>query len=210
MLNVSKGINWENAWDEHMKKWNLYHHDSDLPYSTESIADLNNKLHPLPIAPNFDSVNISTGPNHGLLYTGCAYWERDTSFWDGFESDVAWKEMPSKKILRTYSERHEERDAIDEEDSLEDKFSDGVFWPCVIVGKDEDKESYTVRIIQSKAKPKTKWYKKGLPRIIRHFPRGSIRHFYVPYQSDVHLPNAFRYPIELDDAIFPDNWKNAN
>ena len=195
-----------------MKRWNLHHHHflGSQPSSTESIASLNNKLNPLPIADNFDSENSSTGQNRGVLFTGCAYWERETSFWDDLESGVQWKEMSRKEILHRYSKRHEERDAIEEEDSAQESFVDGVFWPCVVVGKDEDEDSYTVRIIQSKVKPKTKWYKKGLPRIIRHFPRGSIRQFYLPYQSDVHMPDAFRFPMELDDAIFPDNWKNIS
>lgn len=39
-------------------------------------------------------------------------------------------------------------------------------------------------------------------------PRTSIEFAHKSYHSDQHLKNAFRHPIHIPDAIFPEKWKN--
>jgi hypothetical protein len=39
-------------------------------------------------------------------------------------------------------------------------------------------------------------------------PRSAIRFFDMPYTTDLHQPYAFRHFIEINDDIFPSQWKN--
>jgi hypothetical protein len=40
-------------------------------------------------------------------------------------------------------------------------------------------------------------------------PRHAITFCDKPYTTDMHLPNAFRFPIMIPDEIFPNAWRNA-
>jgi len=71
-----------------------------------------------------------------------------------------------------------------------------------------DKERNSTQINVIHASGDLTWEELKIPRIIKDFPRASIRHFYLPYKSDLHLPNAFRHHMELKDDIFPQHWKN--
>ena len=37
-------------------------------------------------------------------------------------------------------------------------------------------------------------------------PQSAIFFVDKPYQSDLHLPNAFRHPIELREDLVPEEW----
>ena len=39
-------------------------------------------------------------------------------------------------------------------------------------------------------------------------PRSAIRFFDMPYTTDIHQTDAFRHYIQIDDDIFPPQWKN--
>ena len=92
--------------------------------------------------------------------------------------------------------------------------TDGSFWPCVVLERLHEGEGevaveddyYTVQLLPYFNE--TKWELNGIPRILTKYPRASIRHFYLPYKSDLHHPNAFRHHIELKNEIFPKQWKN--
>ena len=91
-------------------------------------------------------------------------------------------------------------------------YSDGAFWPCVVIGREDSSDvvgdRYTVRILQSPFYESTEWEKMKLPRIISNFTRPSIRHFYLPYKSDLHLPIAFRHHIDLPDDLVQAQWRD--
>lgn len=42
----------------------------------------------------------------------------------------------------------------------------------------------------------------------RNVPRNCMKWFDKPESTDMHLPNAFRYPIGIPDDIFPDAWRS--
>jgi hypothetical protein len=49
------------------------------------------------------------------------------------------------------------------------------------------------------------------PEVSRNrVPRHAISFSDKPYTTDMHLPNAFRFPMMIPDDIFPDAWRNAN
>ncbi len=200
-MRLSKGVNFEKAWDEHVLKWESSHDkDNQEPISAKQ---LNDEMAPLRLAPDFTADFISTD-SRGVLFTGCHYNEGDESFWDEFNDGEPWEDMPIGKVINRYG------NSYGDEFDIEDESSHGPFWPCVVARQEQidGEDAYIVRIIQLKSMPTTIWERMKLPRIIRHFPRESIRHFNLPYSSDVHLPGAFRHHIEMDDDIFPDAWKN--
>lgn len=135
--------------------------------------------------------------------------EESESFWDMVASndDEPWEALSKDQIIEKFGKLYGNDDAY----RLDEKHNPfGNFWPCVVGASEENdvEDSYVVRILQSKTHPQTVWDEKSLPRIIRHFPRSSIQHFYLPYHSDIHLPHVFRHSIGLSDDMFPDIWKN--
>mmetsp|Transcript_10354 Transcript_10354/g.15666 ORF Transcript_10354/g.15666 Transcript_10354/m.15666 type:complete len:753 (-) Transcript_10354:152-2410(-) len=200
---IDYGQDFEEAWEIYVLDWESPYEDNE---EWTSAKEVNDKLAPLRTAPNFSEKYKSTD-NRGVFFTGCSYMEHDESFWERFDSDEPWNTMEKDQIIVKYGKLYEIEDMyrLDEEHNPL-----GDFWPCVVGASEENDagDAYVVRILQSKTKPQTAWSEKSLPRIIRHFPRASIQHFYLPYHSDIHLPHVFRHSIGLSDDIFPDIWKN--
>ena len=71
---------------------------------------------------------------------------------------------------------------------------------CNLVDKETDKDGitvFTVRIL----------YSETMNYILTGFPEQSITFKTKMYKSDQFLPGAFRHFIEIDDDIFPEQWK---
>ncbi len=170
------------------------------------MKELNDAMGPLKIAPDFSMECICTD-SQGILFTGCFYIENNERFWTGFDSNEPWEGMTVGQIIHRYGTSYADQFNIDNESTH------GLFWPCVIARQEhqkslEDADAYTVSIVQLASEPITIWERKRLPRIIRKFPRGSIRHSYLPYSSDIHMRSVFRHHIELGGDMFPAPWKN--
>jgi len=69
-------------------------------------------------------------------------------------------------------------------------------WPCDILEKMTDTH-YEVRIIRE--------YEEDV--LLTMFPQESITFRMKQYTSDQHLPGAFRHYIEIEDSMFPEQWK---
>ena len=203
---IDYGIKWEEAWDHHLRNW------KPAPVPAEvadeewvSAKQRNEDLGPLKLAPDLSDKHISND-SRGVLFTGCLYDENDEDFFDDFEEGEPWRGMSVLEVVSKYGAANGDAYILDETYP----YTDGSFWPCVVFQKVEtsEGESYTVRIIQHPIWDDTLWEKKKLPRIISNFSRKSIRHFYLPYESDVHLPNTFRHHMELSNAFFPQIWRD--
>lgn len=72
--------------------------------------------------------------------------------------------------------------------------------PCDIMKRHFDM-SYTVRIL-----PKSGVIKK--PITLVNFPGKAITLRIKSYMTDQSLPNAFRHYLEINDEIFPEQWKD--
>lgn len=71
-------------------------------------------------------------------------------------------------------------------------------WECDVLKKISDSH-YEVRILRRR---------EGKDDVLlTMFPRESITFIMKRYTSDQHLPGAFRHYIEIDDNIFPEQWK---
>ena len=205
---VDYGLSWESAWDEHIKKWEppVF---KNKKWTT--AKELNKSLGPLEFSRDLSAQYI-TNDSHDSLFTGCYYpyydddYDDDEGTWSSLEDEnILWQDLPIDEAIQKYGADYDASVfAIDENGT----YSDGQFWPCVVVDKDEEQDNYIVRIIQSDFHEETIWEKKKLPNIIMNYPRSSIRHFYKPYKSDIHLPGVFRHYMELPDDLFPEIWKN--
>ena len=83
------------------------------------------------------------------------------------------------------------------------KDNDFIGWyPCRVVEADNDKELYSIEMFD---KPLSKNH---LVKKYRNVPRDRIRFAEAPYQSDLHLPWAFRQYIPIPDSIFPLRWRD--
>jgi len=75
-------------------------------------------------------------------------------------------------------------------------------WPCEVVEiakESTGKTVCTVRVLQENQTIR-----------ITNYPAESITFKMRPYSSDLHLQNAFRHSPEIDDALFPNQWKTQN
>ena len=201
------GETWEEAWDQHMHDWVPAKDESRGGEKWKSAKELNDKLLPLAVAPDFSEKYISTD-SRGVLFTGCLYQAEDEVDLKDIHQEGSWEDMPVTEIIAKYgwTAKHD----YDIRTSKYPSCSDGNLWPCVVTKHKADltTENYTVRIVQSWNQDTALWEEKAFPRIITDYPRGSIRHFYLPYESDLHLPNAFRHHIEFRNDIFPEQWKD--
>ncbi len=210
---IDYGLSWEEAWDRHISQWK-----PSQQYQTHdqwtSLGDLNRSLKPLILAPNLDEKHISTD-SRGLLFTCCYYYEDRDYFWQSLREEKTnekikisyepWNQMPLQEILDRYGKDYPaDKFKVDENGT----YSDGDFWPCVVIKKNVEEDRYVVRIVQSSYHDDTIWEEMKLPRIILNYPRSSIRHLYLPYKSDIWLPGAFRHPIGIPDNLLPPQWKD--
>ena len=203
---VDYGENWELAWERHLHSLKSVHVQSNARnMEWISAKVLNEELRPLNNAPHIDE--MTSAENQGVTFTGCAYSSRDD--WEiEFEGD--WKRLPIDDLINEFATPPPEFCSIEKRQYV----TDGSFWPCVVLERlhEEDEEIrveddyYTVRLLPYFNE--ARWEELQLPRIMTRYPRASIRHFYMPYKSDLHLPTAFRHHIELKDDIFPEQWKN--
>jgi hypothetical protein len=76
------------------------------------------------------------------------------------------------------------------------------WYPCTVVSMQPGGKSYDVHIFQQDL------FHTEVGRRFRGTPRVRIRFVNAPYQSDQHLPWAFRHYISIPDEIFPLRWRN--
>jgi hypothetical protein len=142
------------------------------------------------------------------LFTGCQYktgndfkTEKDTDgTWD--TPNAKWKTLSDTRILKRYA---------DDGSFYKDGYTyhgDKTYWPCSILRKEENDDSYIVRIHQHSWHDQQKWDENDLPKLLTNYPREAIHYFVKPYASDQNLPGVFRHEIGIRDEIFPAQWKN--
>lgn len=208
---VDYGASWEEAWDKHVSQWKPPHYESGEKEWVSS-KQLNTELEPLDVVTDWNN-DAKIESRNNALFTGCFYYDYadHESLWDSFQSGEDWQTMlSSDEILRKYTKDNGADFTVDQSGT----YADGDFWPCAVIGRNASKnnnpneDTYIVRILQSVHYENTTWTEKKLPRIISNYPRSSIRHFYSPYRSDIHLPGVFRHHIELPNHLIPNQWRD--
>ncbi|GFH46679.1 hypothetical protein CTEN210_03153 [Chaetoceros tenuissimus] len=210
---IDYGDLWEQAWNIHIQNYG----DPKSVDNWKSARMWNEELGDLPIAPSIDEKYLSLD-ERGVLFQGCLFYE---IYDDGFqaftdameEEGWHWRNESLEKVVDLFGDDAE--DLFDFDDQR--YYGVNEFWPCLILGKNETpldygKENelyYTVRVIKpSHMEDTLEWDEIDQPRILRNYPRSSIRHFYQPYKSDIHRDGAFRHFIGIDSSIFPAKWRN--
>lgn len=192
------GVEWEDAWQEHVKNWKPPPARDTQPYLTAKKA--NEQKEPLKLLVTGDL--RKEYEDHPYLFTGCQYWKTDADKDEMYyEKNPSWVDMKDEEILHNYA---------DDGSQYQGDYtthSDQSHWPCTVI-RQEENGSYTVRIHQADWRSRLPWDKNHLPRLLTNFPRQSIHYFVKPYASDQHLPGVFRHPIGIRDDIFPAQWKN--
>ena len=204
---IDYGIEWENAWNEHVRQWK----PPDKINNFISAKDANERRGP--ILNDLISNDLRKTVHHPYLFTGCQYdaWHdvdnigNYTKKWKN-----RWKELSDSEILEKFSSAGNDflYPGIGGYES-HDEYS---HWPCSILHAEEQPGRYTVRIHMSPLKDvepyETSWNKNEVPRILTNYSQESVHYFVNPSATDQTLPTAFRHSIGFPDNLFPDHWKN--
>jgi len=85
----------------------------------------------------------------------------------------------------------------------------GWHWPCQVL-KNEGDGKYTVRILAhpSPKEEQEGWVRRNQARILTNYSGTLIKFIHKSYMSDQYLPGAFRHSIEIQDSMFPSQWKD--
>lgn len=138
--------------------------------------------------------------------------------WDPEDNDfetgeVYWKKLTDEDIFGEYAIDVRANPFIHYRDHSPGTI--GHFWPCTIISEDEyseedsedHEERYIVRIYPSTS-GETEYDEVASHLLLKSYPKSSIRFVTVPFLSDQHHPKAFRHHIEINNDIFPEQWKN--
>eukprot|EP00541_Cyclophora_tenuis_P006399 CAMPEP_0116545468 /NCGR_PEP_ID=MMETSP0397-20121206/2686_1 /TAXON_ID=216820 /ORGANISM="Cyclophora tenuis, Strain ECT3854" /LENGTH=243 /DNA_ID=CAMNT_0004069787 /DNA_START=21 /DNA_END=752 /DNA_ORIENTATION=+ len=102
---------------------------------------------------------------------------------------VAWKRGKLDAFFKKQDKYRYPCDILRREEE-----DDGTIWYTGIALYEENQDDGTV-----------KWN----PRWFTRAPREAFFFQDQPYTTDMHLPNAFRYPIGIPDELLPEMWKNS-
>jgi hypothetical protein len=88
--------------------------------------------------------------------------------------------------------------------------------PCRILARSDDTSNQLYEVFIGETSNTTSHHVHDLHRdeVVlqwhrrRQVPRSAIKFFDRPGSSDVHLPNAFRHPIDIPEDMFPMQWRN--
>jgi hypothetical protein len=209
---IDYGIEWERAWQKHVKHW--------IPPETSDhfISAQEANARDGPILDEFLSGDLRKTVDHPYLFTGCQYWEpssteknsnsNDANYANYAEPNKKWMEMSDEEILERYSNSGAEfvygkGGYVDHDERSH--------WPCSVI-RQEENGLYTVRIHMSPLRgvepATTEWNENDLPRILTNYRQESIHYFVKASAIDQKLPGVFRHPIGIPDDMFPKQWKN--
>ncbi|KAL7564516.1 hypothetical protein ACA910_017675 [Epithemia clementina (nom. ined.)] len=205
---IDYGEAWEEAWEKHMQGWTP---PPRIVPNWISAKEANAQKGPILQELTAGLGKIVDTVDHPYLMTGCVYWTKD---WDSHavfrKPNPNWQNNQTYlEVLNTYSD---DGSAYKYKDSKGYAgHNDGLHWPCTVLWQQNPRQdTYVVRIHPAPSVDPSSlpWARNGLPRLLKNYPRESIRYFVKPYASDQHLPGAFRQPIGLRDGVLPDQWRN--
>ena len=175
---VDYGDEWINAWNNHVKNWKKI--DSGKEYTPSSV--LNKKQATIREDDTF---------NHYSYLCELEPFARDSDTFVG--NDAPEEDYHANPSLN--------RDNWDDRIKLLYLENDFIWsWPCEIISSNSDNSIFTVKVLQRTTENPNE---RPVIRLLKNFPRNSIKFVDKPYHSDQHLSNAFRHYIPIPDDIFP-------
>jgi len=199
---IDYGVEWEQAWQDHVAKWKAPPPIEDFITAEEANVQGG------PIREFLESGDLRTTVKHPYLMTACQYHESSADQDEAYKREEAdWTQWSDGKIMDRFADDNGFEYGFRKGKSYTNH-GDTSYWPCSILQK-ESGGTYTVRIHQNPWEDSLPWEQNDVPRILTNYPRDSIYYFVQPFASDQHLPGVFRHPIGIrDDIGFPDSWKN--
>jgi hypothetical protein len=213
---IDYGVDWERAWQRHVKGWAPPEAPADSLYSNRTrhqrgrrwITAREANDNDGPIIDELVAGDLRDRAEHPYLFTGCQYWETSSDREERYASpNVQWRDLSDDEILAAYSEPGTYYTDNSSGRRLYGKHRDRSHWPCTVLRQEND-GMYTVRINRPFFADRVLWDTNQLPRILTNYSRDFIHYFVRPYASDQHLPGVFRHEIGIRDDIFPRQWKN--
>ena len=179
---IDYGEEWVNAWNTHVENWKK--DDSAKNYIPASVMNAKQA--------NIQPTHKSTGNYRHYSYL-CQLepFARDEG--PEFEEDAPEEDYHASRSL--------DKDTWDVETSMFYSKNEYIWsWPCEVELANEDNTLFTVRVFKrAPINPK----ERPAIRLLKNFPRKSIKFVDKPYHSDQHLKNTFRYYIPIPDGLFP-------
>jgi hypothetical protein len=201
------GLEWEQAWIEHVATWQPPPRDEHYYITVKEANERQGPILDLIMSGNLRNA-VDSYPLQ--MFTACVYWATDDDDHEVYHADINWKDLSDDVIMELFASdgsvyRYSHSNGYR-------KHSDKIHWPCTVVRHhSSNNNTYVVRIHQSPYSQRTgemPWHRHKLPRTLYSYPRESIRYFKLPFRSDQHLPGVFRQPISIRGDIFPANWRN--
>jgi hypothetical protein len=173
------GEEWEQAWQEHLVKWQQHvkDHRDDLANYTSARqlnADKRSRLYT-----EFDQIESPKYPRNVEI-------KCEKSFLDNDD----WEEFAENNTIDDYLRSH--RDEL---------------LPCEIMRVERIDGQLRYTVVMKEADPDDDSLL--INHLEEHLPRQAIRFVDKPYTSDIFLTNAFRHDIRIPDEMFPQAWRNA-
>jgi len=193
------GSAWQDAWNEHIKKWEPWTTNGNyVPSSSLNIVGSLEKVR--------TESELSDNPYPGAnIATACHFDFEDIDELEEFVSDDE-----DTRIFDWYKPTSENAEIVLEAEYIlpctiinrkiikgEEYFTAIVFASPESDSSNEDNTPLFTDVILSKVRVE-----------VRKIPRHAITFVDKPYSGDSHLPGTFRFPIMMPDDIFPKKWKN--
>ena len=182
---IDYGEFWEHEWEYHLSTWEPPAYEDYVPV---------NDMDKLETLKTFEEARAKPYPDN--VQTLCTYWTED-------ENEI---------FAKGYKYETKADDWIgDGSHFIYEKYVDSYEWPCVVLERDDERNTYTVKILQEETSGEvTIWHVKNFHRILINYPRESITFATKPYASDQHLNGVFRASAQIPDDMFPPQWKDMN
>ena len=168
---IDYGVNWENAWNDHLNNWEPPNEDETSYVPLRKMLEANELR-------NVEELKSNPYPEN--VRQMCCFWESEWS--DVSEEDIIGHEFDGFEYLALEGP---EKAPVEPCEVIE-KASDGAYW---------------IRLFRQDEKVDK------APITFYNYPKECITFRLKKDTADTYQAGVFRHYIEIDDGIFPDNWK---
>ena len=184
------GVQWEEAWREHVENWDPPIDDDYTPIKEMKNLDFFRTIE-----------ELEDQPYPSNIVTSCNYWLEDGEVYDEENED-------------TYTAEDWIGDGSEIAAASEENYDSSIiYWPCSVLSRERSEDGtyiYEVEIFQSLSdgQERADWYVNGHRRILSNYTNAAIKFMTKEYASDQHLPGVFRSYLRIPDNLFPKQWKD--
>lgn len=198
---INYGPEWEEAWNQHVQNWSPpQDHDDEEYVSAQEMNDLG-----LEILYTAEEQEQHDGHSYPSSVTTSCYYEY---FPDEVGTPDSTDEFADASQYRVVNKEWNGVDA-DSPDYL-------FLRPCRILERHSvlshnnahDEFDYKVQMLNADHMRPDQKIPQHEVVVVHHVPRQAIAFTDYGYSTDMHLTNAFRHEMMMDDGLFPHTWRN--